>query len=61
MQPRDPEQNRSLRLLQMVEEECRRAGGKHLLTPEEYLEIVNHCYRQVYGTDRPSDQEARTG
>jgi len=57
----DEDPHKSLRLLQMVEEECRRAGGRHLLTPEEYLQIVNYCYQQVYDTDRPADQQAGTG
>ncbi len=46
--------------MQMVEDECRRAGGRQLLTPEEYLEIVNYCYQQIYGTDQSSSQEAST-
>lgn len=51
-----PEQ-KALRLLQMVDDMCRRAGGKQLLTADEYLEIVNYCYLEVYGVARSSDDE----
>lgn len=60
MQQGNEDPNKSLQLLQMVEEECRRAGGRHLLTPEEYLEIVNYCYQQVYESNAASDQQAGT-
>ncbi len=60
MQNNNADQKRSLRLLQMVEEECRRAGGRHLLTSDEYLAIVNTCYQQVYGSDRASARQTET-
>ncbi len=47
---------KSVRFLMLVEEECRRLGGKYLLTHAEYLQIVNYCYRQIYGTD-PVDED----
>lgn len=51
------EQAKSVRLLAMVDEACRRAGGKHLLTREEYLDIVRYCYREVYGETMPHNPE----
>lgn len=42
---------KAVRFLALVDDECRKLGGKHLLTREEYLEIVNYCYRDVYGAD----------
>lgn len=57
------ENEQAVHFLQMVDEMCRRAGGKHLLTRGEYLEIVNHCYREIYGIKAKSGTEfpAQTG
>jgi|GEM_PF-5748194 len=40
---------KAVELLTLVESELRRSGGRHLLTREEYLQIVNMCFQQVYG------------
>lgn len=47
---------KAVQLLLRVEEECRRMGGKSLLTREEYLEIINRCYREIYGSE-PIDED----
>lgn len=55
---------KALQLLALVETELRRSGGRHLLTREEYLQIVNMCFQQVYGyqPDAKATQEfASTG
>jgi len=49
-------QEKSVQLLQAVDEACRKSGGRHLLTREEYLEIVNDCYLRIYGT-KPDEAE----
>lgn len=49
---------RAFQLLVAVDETVRQMGGRHLLTAEEYLEIVNECYRRIYKNDeddRPSE------
>jgi hypothetical protein len=54
--PSQKQPAKSVRFLLLVEEECRRMGGKHLLTRDEYLQIINACYRQIYGTE-PIDED----
>jgi hypothetical protein len=43
------DQVKQLRFMALVEETCQGAGGKQFLSREEYLEIVNRCYREIYG------------
>ena len=47
----DHRTHKTLRFMAMVDDECRRSGGKHLLTREEYLQIVTMCYRHIFGDD----------
>jgi hypothetical protein len=49
------EDKQAFQLLLMIEEEVRRSGGKHLLSRQEYLEIVAYCYQQIYGIDKPEE------
>lgn len=42
--------------LRLVEETCRRAGGKNLLSRDEYLAIVNDCYQRVYSKEDDAAQ-----
>lgn len=56
------ERGKELQLLMAVEEACRRAGGKQLLTRTEYLEIVNQCFDQIYGRQvTPQDADRLAG
>lgn len=63
--PKSNDANRNqqmMRFMMAVDEECRRMGGKHLLTPEEYLDVVSHCYREVFGiAPSQDDLPAMTG
>lgn len=54
---------RAVHLLMAVDEAIRKSGGRHLLTTEEYLEIINHEFRRIYGRDVRSDDDrvAATG
>ena len=49
---------KSLQLLQAVDESVRRMGGRQYLTADEYLEIVNYHYRRIFESEQSSDVAA---